>query len=377
MSIPFFSCPQFANNQWPRIEPRIDSILQSGMFTNGPLTRELEGALCEYTGAQHVVCVGNGTNALIFMLLAAGIGPGDEVIVPCFTFFASASSIAHAGAKPVFVDIDPVTYNIDVDQVRQLITPHTKAIMPVHLFRQMADMRALRAISEEFGMMILEDSAEGIGMSLDGVHAGRWGRAGVLSFFPTKTLGGFGDGGALLTDDSEIAQNVRMLCDNGRLPGGSGETILVGYNDKMDDIQAAVLLSRLEILDQAIKNRAALTAAYDAFLEKLSPWISTPKLSFDANAAMVNVDYVYVIEAENRGALAKHLADHEIGVEVYYPMPLHLQPCFNHLGYKTGDFPNAENACQRTVALPLYPDLTLDQVETVCSTISDFYGMGG
>jgi UDP-2-acetamido-2-deoxy-ribo-hexuluronate aminotransferase len=383
VTVPFFSGADSLRQRWPKVSALLDRITEVGHFTNGPVVQEFERAIEVYAGAKHAVAVGSATDALIIMLRAAGIGRGDEVITPCFTFFASASSIAHVGATPVFVDIDPLTYNIDPQSLEASITERTRAIMPVHLFTQMADMPTVERIATEHGLLVLEDSAEGIGMWCDGKHAGLIGQAGVLSFFPTKTLGAIGDAGMILTDDELFAQTCRLLRSHGQKADEPYMYHMIGYNSRMDDIQAAILLVRLQFLARDIAKRAALAGYYSQHLQALAPLVRTPwtqsgglcgpKRSYATN----QVYYVYLIEAEHRDELVAYLTSQGIGTEIYYPIPLHMQPCFAHLGYRQGDFPIAERACTRTVALPLYPDMTMAQVEAVCQAIKTFYERRG
>jgi UDP-2-acetamido-2-deoxy-ribo-hexuluronate aminotransferase len=375
VGIPFYDYTRSFGRQSSDLLPRIDGILAGAQLTNGPTCRALEGELQRYTGARYAVAVGNASDALVMLLKAAGVGPGDEVIVPCFTFFSSASSIVHVGATPVFVDIDQDTYSLDVDAVANAITPRTKAVMPVHLFTQMADMSGVANLAREHGFEILEDSAEGVGMWYDGVHAGLLGRGGVLSFFPTKTLGTFGDGGLVLTDDDEIAEAVCALRDHGRKPGNGGTLLHPGYNSKMDEIHAAILLTRLPYLAGEIAQRAFLARQYDDRLGRLNGLVRTPRI-VARRGATNPVYYVYLIEVEERDALTQHLSERDIGTEQYYPMPLHLQPCFQSLGYARGSFPNAERASTRTLALPLFPDMGPAAVDAVCGVIEDFYNQG-
>ena len=373
MSLPFFSGAASFKKQWPRLSTLLDEVVASGRFTNGLMVARFEDALAIYTGAAHAIAVGSGTDALILVLTAAGIGPGDEILVPPFTFFASASSIAHVGATPVFVDIDPVTYSMDPAEIEARITERTRAIMPVHLFTQMADMPQIRRLADKHRLLVLEDSAEAIGMWSNGLHAGLHGKAGVLSFFPTKTLGAMGDGGLILTDDADLARTCRLLRDQGRDVGQDPHLYhLAGFNSRMDDIQAAILLVKLQDLPRDIAHRAALAKYFDRRLQKLSPCVQIPRIA-ERGYATNAVYYVYLIEAERRDALAEHLAACGIGTEAYYPIPLHQQPCFAHLGYSTGDFPVAERACTRTLALPLYPDMSIDQADQVCEAIKQFY----
>lgn len=372
MSVAFFSGAESFKQQWPLISDKLDQILDEGKFTNGPTVQELERTLEVFTGAKHCVAVGNATDALIIMLRAAGIGAGDEVIVPCYSFFASASSIGHVGATPVFCDINPANYMIDVEQIEQKITPRTKAIMPVHLFTHMADMNRVSQIARKHNLLVLEDSAEAISMFHEGQHAGLIGNAGVISFFPTKTLGAIGDAGLILTNDDSIALEAKRLRIHGQDEGTPYIHHSVGYNSRMDDIQAAVLLVRLQFLQREIARRAYLAACYNSMLADI-PHVSTPIIERRADEAANAVYYVYLIETEERDALVTHLSSQGIGTEVYYPHPLHLQPCFSHLNYHKGDMPAAERAAQRAVGLPLYPDLTEEQVSQVCGQIRQFF----
>ncbi|WP_244501134.1 DegT/DnrJ/EryC1/StrS family aminotransferase [Streptomyces sp. TP-A0874] len=363
---------------------RIEGLLDTGVYSAGPVCAELEEALSAYTGARHALAVSNGTDALVLLLRAAGIGPGDEVVVPAFTFVASATSVALAGARPVFADIDPATYCIDPLSLEKALTPATKAVMPVHLFCQPADMAGVRAVADRHGLQVLEDSAEGIGMRWNGVHTGLVGRGGVLSFFPTKTLGALGDAGMVLTDDDELAERVRALRNHGRLPGSGRSTgagglaevapqgVLAGTNAKMDEVQAAVLLTRLAGLDEEIRRRCELAAAYTERLATAPCVLRLPAVE-NRGAPVDPVFYVYVIEVEDRDGLVAHLAAHGVETETYYPQPLHTQPCFAGHGHRTGDHPRAESAARHTVALPLYPDLTEEQLERVCSAVHAFH----
>jgi dTDP-4-amino-4,6-dideoxygalactose transaminase len=375
-SIPFFSQAATFSRLWPLIEAGLHQVADNGKYSHGAQVAELERRLSDYTGAAHVVGVNSGTDALILLLRASGLRPGDGVVVPAFTFVATATSVVHAGGRPEFADIDPVTHQLCPDSAAHAITTRTRAIMPVHLFDRMADMPAFAALAERHGLALFEDSAEAIGMWQDGRHAGRHSTGGVLSFFPSKTLGAIGDAGAVLTDDPDIAATVAALRHHGR-PGSTVNNFpairtgsaLVGVNSKMDDIQAAVLIAKLTSLEHDIARRADLAAAYTERLTGV-PGIRTlpgaPRPDRD-------VCYVYVIEVENRDQLASALAADGIGTEVFYPVPLHLQPCFAELGHRPGDFPHAEAACRHTIALPLYPDLDIADIDRVCAAISRFY----
>jgi len=381
-AVPFFRQSASFAELWPEVLGHLDELFAAGKFSHGPKVAELESALAAWTGARHVVGVNSGTDALVLLLRGGGLEPGDEVIVPAFTFVASATSVALARGRPVFADIDPVTYAIDPLCVAAAITPRTRMVMPVHLFCQMADMARIVELAREHGLIVVEDSAEAIGMRWDGRHAGLLGAGGVLSFFPTKTLGALGDAGAILTDDDDLAARASALRHHGRFGATlndftaiSNATELSGINSKMDDVQAAVLLAKLGHLDDDIARRAHLAAAYTDRLADAPGILRLPTVV--AREAQTNpVFYVYLVEVERRDGLASYLADRGVETETYYPTPLHLQPCFADLGYARGDFPNAERACEHALALPLYPDLELDEVDYVCELVRRFYEVG-
>lgn len=377
--IPFFSQAATFAELWPLIESGLHEVADNGKYSHGAAVAALERLLADYTGAAHVVGVNSGTDALILLLRACGLRPGDGVLVPAFTFVATATSVVHAGGRPEFVDIDPATRQMCAGAAERAITSRTRAVMPVHLFDRMADMTAFAALADSHGLTLVEDSAEAIGMWRDGRHAGRHGAGGVLSFFPSKTLGAIGDAGAVLTDDPEIAARVAALRHHGR-PGPTLDdfpmirtgSALAGINSKMDDIQAAVLAAKLTALESDIRRRAELA---DAYTERLSGVPGVRRLPGPAEHGPGdrNVCYVYVVEVDDRDRLAAALTAAGIGTEVYYPVPLHRQPCFAGLGYRPGDFPHAEAACRHTLALPLYPDLDLADLDRVCAAITRFY----
>ena len=377
--VPFFSQAKTFESLWPSISAHVGEVMDRGKYSHGRKVAELERAIAAYTGARHAIAVNNGTDGLILALRACGIEPGDEVAVPVYTFFASASSVVLARGKPVFVDIEPDSYAMDPDALSSVVCDRTRAVMPVHLFCQMADMDAIAEVTDRAGAMLVEDSAEAIGMRWNGVHAGLLGRAGVLSFFPTKTLGAVGDAGMILTDDDDVAYLAGILRHHGRMgktidhiAGISNLSGASGTNSKMDDIQAAVLMAKLPGLDADIARRAELAAAYTERLRDVPGIVKLPTL-VRRDADTRPVFYVYLVEVERRDELVAHLTAQGIGTEVYYPTPLHLQPCFADLGYRVGDFPVAEAAARRAVALPFYTDLTLDQIDTVCDAIRRFY----
>ena len=379
-SIPFFTQAATFSQLWPRIETGLHRVADSGKFSHGAQVAELERLLADYTGAAHVVGVNSGTDALVLLLRACGLRAGDGVLVPAFTFVATATSVVHAGGRPEFTDIDPRTYQMCPESAARAITSRTRAVMPVHLFDRMADVGAFTALAARHGLTLVEDSAEAIGMWRDGRHAGRHGVGGVLSFFPTKTLGALGDAGAVLTDDPGIAAHVAALRHHGRpgatvndFPAIKTGSALAGVNSKMDDIQAAVLIAKLSTLEHDIARRADLAAAYTERLSGVPGVRAVPGPRTDGSGGDRDVCYVYVVEVEDRDRLAAALAAAGIGTEVYYPVPLHLQPCFAHLGHRPGEFPHAEAACRHALALPLYPDLTVGEVDRVCAEIRRHY----
>ncbi|UQS24752.1 DegT/DnrJ/EryC1/StrS family aminotransferase [Amycolatopsis thermalba] len=376
--IPFFSQAGTFDRLWPRINHNIEAVFDNGKFSHGASVAALERELAGYTGAPHVIGVNSGTDALVLLLRAAGLRPGDRVAVPAMSFVATASAVVLAGGRLVFTDVDPRTYAMTGESLAAVADRDVRFAMPVHLFCQMADMAAITAVAARHGLTVVEDSAEAIGMRQGGVHAGLHGAGGVLSFFPSKTLGALGDAGAVLTADPEIARRTAALRHHGRggqtlghFPGIANTTELSGVNSKMDDIQAAVLLAKLTRLEADIDRRAELAAAYAERLAHV-PGIRCPEVVRDGPGDE-SVYYVYLVEAQRRDELAAFLAARGIGTETYYPRPLHLQPCFAELGHREGDFPHAEAACRRALALPLYPDLRVEQVEQVCAAIGEFY----
>ncbi|RKS09714.1 dTDP-4-amino-4,6-dideoxygalactose transaminase [Nocardiopsis sp. Huas11] len=378
-AVPFFSQADTFRELWPEIRSHCVRVLDRGKFSHGSGVAAFEHALARWTGAEHVVGVNSGTDALVLLLRAAGLRPGDEVVVPAYTFVATATSVVLAGGVPVFADIEERGYGIDPRSVDAVATSRSRMVMPVHLFDRLADIRGVHEVARRRGLTVVEDSAEAIGMRQDGRHAGLLGAGGVLSFFPAKTLGAIGDAGALLTDDDTVAETARALRHHGRggrtldhFPGISNPTVLAGYNSKMDDVQAAVLLAKLGRLDADIARRAALSARYDERLRQIPGVLAVPG-DVAPHPGGNRVCYVHLIEVERRDALAAHLAARGIATEVYYPTPLHLQPCFAHLGHRPGDFPRAEAACAAALALPLYADLSETDVDRVCDGIEDFY----
>jgi dTDP-4-amino-4,6-dideoxygalactose transaminase len=348
----------------------LTAVAESGYYVLGPKVVAFEEALARYCGTKFAVGLSSGTDALLVALLALEIGPGDEVIVPTFTFFATAGTVVRLGARPVFCDIAPQTYNIDVGQIERLITPRTRAIMPVHLYGQLADMRPLLALAARHRVPVIEDAAQAIGARLpDGTMAGAFGLMSALSFYPTKNLGALGDAGALLTNDERLAELARKLRVH-----GSGHTYYherVGGNFRIDALQAAMLAIKLKSLEDWTERRRARAARYTELITAagLAPQHVRPPQEIHGR----HVYHQYVLRADRRDELLTFLKERQIGAGVYYPLPLHLQTCFADLGHKPGDFPHAEHAAAQVLALPIYPELTDTQQHAVVDALTAFY----
>jgi dTDP-4-amino-4,6-dideoxygalactose transaminase len=343
----------------------VKSVFKTQKFILGPQVSELETGIAEFSHTTHGIGVASGSDALLVALMALNIGPGDEVITSPYTFFATAGSIARLHAKPVFVDIDPKTFNINPVLVERAITKQTKAIMPVHLFGQCADMKPILEIGKRHRLPIIEDAAQAIGSTYEGKVAGSMGVLGCLSFFPSKNLGGAGDGGMILTNDSELAERCATLRVHGSKPKYFHK--MIGLNSRLDTLQAAVLLVKLRHLQDWTEKRRQNAHYYNKLFQgssKVTPPYIAPHCRSVYNQ--------YVIRVSNRDGLIEHLKLKEIGAEIYYPVPLHLQECFAYLGNKEGDFPEAERASRDTLALPIYPEISLKQLEYVATSVLAF-----
>ena len=350
------------------IRAAIERVLESQQFILGPEVEALEDEIAAYSGCRYGVGVSSGTDALLVALMAIDIQPGDEVITSPYTFFASVGSIARLGARPVFVDIDPLTYNLDPARIEAVITPRTRAIIPVHLFGQMADLDPMLAIAARRNVFLIEDAAQAIGAEYKGKRAGSFGHLGCFSFFPSKNLGGYGDGGLVTTNDAQLARRVRQLRNHGEQ--SRYEHTRVGGNFRLDALQAAVLRVKLRHVDAwtAARQRNAdtyrrLFAAHG--LEEISLPVEAPHRR--------HVYHQFVVQSARRDTLLATLRRQEIGAAVYYPTPLHLQPCFAALGYERGAFPHSEYAARRSLALPIYPELTPAMQEEVVQAIAAFH----
>ena len=347
----------------------VERVMDSQRFVLGDEVRALESSIADYCQTKHAIACASGSDALLLAFMALDIKAGDEVITTPFSFFATAAAITRLGGRPVFVDIDPRTYNIDPSRVADAITSRTKAIMPVHLYGQCAEMEPLLDLSERHGIPIVEDAAQAIGATDRDRRAGSMGLIGCFSFYPTKNLGGAGDGGILTANDDQIAQRLRRL----RTHGGANEYehTEVGVNSRLDELQAAVLNVKFPSLDQWSEERGRKADRYSQMLRdaQLSFTLVTPHVRSGAR----HIFHQYVIRVPgNRDALAEHLTQHGVGTKVYYPIPLHRQQCFHYLGYNDGDLPESESAARETLALPVYPELTEAQQSYVVDTIKSF-----
>jgi dTDP-4-amino-4,6-dideoxygalactose transaminase len=343
------------------IRRAIDEVCDAQALILGPHVERFEKSLASYCGTKHAIGVSSGTDALLCSLMALNLKPGDEVICPSFTFFATAGSVARLGGKPVFVDIEPHSFNLNPDLVKRKITKHTRAIMPVHLFGQLARMEAINEIARAHDIPVIEDAAQAIGAKRHDKPACAWGTAGCLSFYPSKNLGAFGDAGAICTNDDNFAETCRLLRVH-----GAGQTYyhkLVGGMFRIAAIQAAVLSVKLKYLERWHAARRRNASMYNQLFEGAK--VKSPVI----DAGNWSIYNQYVIRVPNRDAVKQRLADKGIGTAVYYPLGLHLQECFKELGYREGDLPETERACREVLALPVYPELSEEQVRYVAHEV--------
>lgn len=361
MRVPLIDLQAQFRNLQPGIHQAIESVLGRQKFILDEEGRTLENRIAELTQTNFAIGCASGTDALLLSLLALGIGPGDEVITTAYSFFATGGMISWTGAVPVFVDIDSRTFNLLPELVGKKITTRTKAILAVHLFGQCCAIEQL----QNFNVPVIEDAAQAIGSLRNGKPAGSTGITGCFSFFPTKNLGAYGDGGMIVTCDEALAKTLRMLRTHGQEVQRYHHT-LIGTNSRLDELQAAVLRVKLRHLQQWNEKRAANAAYYNEHLKGLP--IELPVI----DGANISNFHQYVIQCKNRDRLKNYLSDQEIGTGIYYPLILPLQPCFSELGYKAGDFPNAEKCSASCLALPIYPELTAEQLEFVVYHISHF-----
>ena len=371
MHVPFYSSVREYHARKPEFDNAIQEVLERGDFILGQAVAALEQGAAKWLGSEYAVGVASGSDALVLGADILGFKNGAEVLTPAYTFFASASCLARLGAKPVFVDMDEETLNMDMNQAARKVTERTKGIIPVHLFLQPTPLQQVMDLARSHELKVLEDAAEGWGMEslVDGSwkKSGTTGDIGIYSFFPTKTLGAYGDAGLMVTDNEELYRKIKMYRVHGTAVKYHHEYI--GYNSRLDSLQAAILNVKLTRTDEAIASRARHAAHYTQRLSNI-PGLRIQTVRSDSH----EVYYVFNILVPKRDELASYLKEKEIGTAIYYPKPLHLQPCFAYLGHKEGDFPIAERVCKEILALPMYPELSTDEVDYVCDTIASFYG---
>jgi dTDP-4-amino-4,6-dideoxygalactose transaminase len=352
----------------------IEAVADSQALLLGPQTEKLENAVASYCGARHAIGVSSGTDAQLILLMALGIGPGDKVLTTPYTFFATAGCVARLGATPVFVDIDPVTFNISVSALESALAlhPDAKAIVPVHLYGQCADMAGILALGKKYGIPVLEDAAQALGAAHVLGHAGAIGEAGWFSFYPTKNLGAFGDAGMVVCQDDALAAKIRALRNHGMEVRYFHKWI--GGNFRIDAIQSAILNVKLPHLDAWGAGRRARAGFYrQAFARHTLPITLPTEVYADTGVLNHHIYNQFIIRAPQRDELRAYLAKSGVATEIYYPLPLHLQECFAYLGHRAGDFPEAERAAVESLALPIFPELTEDQQEYVVAQIAAFY----
>lgn len=374
------------------IQAALQRVVESQHFILGPEVEALEAEIAVYSQCKHGIGVSSGSDALLMSLMSLEIGPGDEVITTPFTFFATAGAIARVGATMKLVDIDPVSFNIDPAGLEAVITPKTKAIIPVHLYGQVADMAPIMALANRHNLVVIEDAAQAIGAEYQGQRAGSIGHMGCFSFFPSKNLGAYGDAGMVVTDDSNLADRLQLYRNHGHRPKYHNQVI--GGNFRLDGIQAAVLRVKMAYLDGWTQARRQHAETYrQLFLqagltlepnfETTGSGSATRSVIFDRHQGVIlpaereyttrHIYNQFVIRVPRRDELRAHLQEHRIGTEVYYPVPMHLQECFGNLPYVEGDFPQSEAAANEALALPIYPELTPEMIHYVVETIAAFY----
>ncbi|MGC6549567.1 MAG: DegT/DnrJ/EryC1/StrS family aminotransferase [Rubripirellula sp.] len=351
----------------------LTEVVDSGRFLFGPDVVALEEEVAKYSESDHAIGCASGSDALLLALMALGIGPGDEVIVPSFTFFASVSCITRLGATPIFADIRPDTFNIDVGHMESLITDRTRAVIPVHLFGQCAEIDRICQIAAEHDIPVIEDAAQAIGAAYHSRPAGSWGLVGCFSFYPTKNLGGMGDGGMMTSGDEEMADRLRLFAGHGMRPRYYHQ--VVGINSRLDTFQAAVLRVKLRHLGEAVEKRSAIAERYNGLL-KAHQLVGEDQLTLpfvDPSAFHVWNQYSIRVAGGQRDAMRAHLAEQGVGSEIYYPVPMHQQECFQYLGVDGSSLPQTELAAAEILNLPIFPGLTDSEQERVVDSISSFY----
>lgn len=346
------------------VRAAMDQVLERGDFILGGSVTAFEDAFARYTGRRYAVGLDSGLSGIELGLRALGIGPGDEVVTAANSFIASALPLTYLGATPVLVDADPVSWNLDVEQLETVITPRTKAILPVHLYGRTADMNAVRAVAERHGLIVFEDACQAHGARYRGEPAGSLGHGAAFSFYPAKNLGAFGDAGAFVSDDEDAVERVRMLRNYGSRVKYQHE--LPGMNRRLDTLQAAVLLVKLTHLDAWNDARRRHAARYDELLADTGLGLPAPAPEGE------HVHHLYVVRSDDRDSLREHLAHQGVATGIHYPVPIHLQPAYRSLGYRPGDFPVAERLADEILSLPMYPELPADAIERVADVVRSF-----
>jgi dTDP-4-amino-4,6-dideoxygalactose transaminase len=362
VSVPFVDLKQQYTSIKSEVDAAIARVIENTSFILGPEVRAFEAAFAEYVGARACIAVNSGTAALQLALMAAGIGAGDEVIVPSFTFFATAEAVSVLGATPVFVDVDPVSYTVTAAAIERAITPRTRALIPVHLYGQAADLDPILELAKKHHLHVIEDAAQAHGAEYKRKRVGALGRAGCFSFYPSKNLGAYGEAGAVVTNDEELAKRLRLLRDHGST--SKYAHAIVGYNFRMEEIQAAVLNVKLRHLNDWNDARRARAARYNALL-------SSAGLVLPAEMDYArHVYHVYAVQSQNRDELQKRLTAAGVQTGVHYPIPIHLQPAYASLGYKGGELPVTENLAERALSLPMFPELSDEQIGRVAEVLT-------
>lgn len=376
MAVPLFDIKPQNNALATELQAAFARVLASGQFILGPEVQNFERQCAEHLGVKHALGVSSGTDAILLALMALGIGPGDEVICPSFTFFATAGCVVRTGAKPVFCDVHADTFNLDVADASRRVTPRTKAIMPVHLYGQAADIAALNELARKHGIKVIEDACQAVGATQGGKHVGSLSDFGAFSFFPTKNLGAFGDAGLLTTNDDALAQRATLLRNHGAHPKYYHQ--FVGGNFRLDAVQAALLAVKLPLLDGFARKRTANAARYTEHFAKL-PGVGTRLILPTAQPGNGHTWNQYTLRlpgAGRREALRDWLAARQIGTEIYYPVPLHMQACFASLGQTDADLPVSARLAGEVLSIPIFPELTLAQQDEVIGAVSEFLAEG-
>jgi dTDP-4-amino-4,6-dideoxygalactose transaminase len=374
MKVPLLDLKAQYETLAPDIDAAVRSVFDSQHFILGPEVQQLEQEIAAYCSSKFAIGCASGSDAILLALMAHGIGPGDEVVTTPFTFFATAGSVVRLGAKPVFVDIEESTFNLDPTQFESAVTERTRAVMPVHLFGQCAAMDAIKEVAARHGLAVIEDAAQAIGAEYCGLRAGSLGSVSAFSFYPSKNLGGAGDGGMLTTDDAEIARKLRMLRSHGAANKYYHD--VVGINSRLDALQAAILRVKLRHLDSWTQARRTNAGRYRDYFKQAGlvtdGQVKLPR-EMEENLHVYNQ---FVIRVDSRDDLKSFLAERGVGTEIYYPLPLHLQTCFAELGYSQGDMPESERASKESIAIPVYPEIGERQQQYVVDMISAFFNGG-